>query len=150
MIDRYSRPAMKQVWSDENKYQKWLDVELAVSEAWAEEGVIPEADIVLLRKAKYDYNRMMEIFETTRHDVTAFLTSITESIGPEGRWLHLGMTSNDMLDTAQAMQMVQAGQLLIIEVDKAIEALATQALRHKNTVMMGRTHGVHASPLHLV
>jgi len=147
LIDRYSRPAMKQVWSDENKYQKWLDVELAVSEAWAEEGVIPEADIVLLRKSKYDYNRMMEIFETTRHDVTAFLTSITESIGPEGRWLHLGMTSNDMLDTAQAMQMVQAGQLLIIEVDKAIEALATQALRHKNTVMMGRTHGVHAEPI---
>ncbi|MEC9309586.1 MAG: adenylosuccinate lyase [Chloroflexota bacterium] len=147
MIDRYSRPAMKQVWSDENKYQKWLDVELAVSEAWAEEGIIPEADIVLLRKSKYDYTRMMEIFETTRHDVTAFLTSITESIGPEGRWLHLGMTSNDMLDTAQAMQMVQAGQLLIIEVDKAIEALATQALRHKNTVMMGRTHGIHAEPI---
>jgi len=138
---------MKQVWSDENKYQKWLDVELAVSEAWAEEGVIPAEDIVLLRKAKYNHKRMMQIFETTRHDVTAFLTSITESIGPEGRWLHLGMTSNDMLDTAQAMQMVQAGQLLLQEVDKAIEALAIQALRHKNTVMMGRTHGIHAEPI---
>ena len=147
MIDRYSRPAMKQVWSDENKYQKWLDVELAVSEAWAEEGVIPESDMKLLRTATYNHDRMMEIFETTRHDVTAFLTSITETLGPEGRWLHLGMTSNDMLDTAQAMQMVQAGELLIGEVDKAIEALAEQALKHKDTLMMGRTHGVHAEPI---
>ncbi len=147
MIDRYSRPAMKQVWSDENKYQKWLDVELAVSEAWAEEGVIPQSDMTLLRSATYNYDRMMEIFETTRHDVTAFLTSITERLGPEGRWLHLGMTSNDMLDTAQAMQMVQAGELLIEEVDKAIEALAEQAIKHKHTLMMGRTHGVHAEPI---
>jgi len=147
LIDRYSRPAMKQVWSDENKYQKWLDVELAVSEAWAEEGVIPEPDMKLLRTATYNHDRMMEIFETTRHDVTAFLTSITETLGPEGRWLHLGMTSNDMLDTAQAMQMVQAGELLIGEVDKAIEALAEQALKHKDTLMMGRTHGVHAEPI---
>ena len=147
MIDRYSRPAMKQVWSDENKYQKWLDVELAVSEAWAEEGVIPESDMKLLRTATYNHDRMMEIFETTRHDVTAFLTSITENLGQEGRWLHLGMTSNDMLDTAQAMQMVQAGELLIGEVDKAIEALAEQAIKHKDTLMMGRTHGVHAEPI---
>ena len=138
---------MKQVWSDENKYQKWLDVELAVSEAWAEEGVIPESDMKLLRTATYNHDRMMEIFETTRHDVTAFLTSITENLGPEGRWLHLGMTSNDMLDTAQAMQMVQAGELLIGEVDKAIEALAEQAITHKDPLMMGRTHGVHAEPI---
>ena len=138
---------MKQVWSDENKYQKWLDVELAVSEAWAEEGVIPESDMKVLRPATYNHDRMMEIFETTRHDVTAFLTSITENLGPEGRWLHLGMTSNDMLDTAQAMQMVQAGELLIGEVDKAIEALAEQAITHKDTLMMGRTHGVHAEPI---
>ncbi len=138
---------MKQVWSDENKYQKWLDVELAVSEAWAEEGVIPESDMKLLRTATYNHDRMMEIFETTRHDVTAFLTSITENLGQEGRWLHLGMTSNDMLDTAQAMQMVQAGELLIGEVDKAIEALAEQAITHKDTLMMGRTHGVHAEPI---
>ena len=101
----------------------------------------------LLRTATYNHDRMMEIFETTRHDVTAFLTSITENLGPEGRWLHLGMTSNDMLDTAQAMQMVQAGELLIGEVDKAIEALAEQAIKHKDTLMMGRTHGVHAEPI---
>ena len=147
MIDRYSRPAMKRVWSDENKYQKWLDVELAVAEAWTEEGVIPEDDMVRLRQAKYNHQRMMEIFETTRHDVTAFLTSITESLGPEGRWLHLGMTSSDMLDTAQALQMVEAGNLLLQELDAAIQTLETQAIKYKDTMMMGRTHGVHAEPM---
>ena len=138
---------MKQVWSDENKYGKWLDVELAVAHAWAEEGVIPQEDMARLEKAEYNHQRMMEIFETTRHDVTAFLTSITEGIGPEGRWLHLGMTSSDMLDTAQALQLVEAGQLLMQEVDAAMEALAGQAVAHKDTIMMGRTHGVHAEPM---
>ena len=147
MIDRYSRPAMKRVWSDENKYQKWLDVELAVAEAWTEEGVIPADDMALLREAKYNHQRMMAIFETTRHDVTAFLTSITENLGPEGRWLHLGMTSSDMLDTAQGLQMVEAGDLLLEELDAAIQTLATQAVNYKNTLMMGRTHGVHAEPM---
>jgi adenylosuccinate lyase len=89
----------------------------------------------------------MEIFETTRHDVTAFLTSITEGIGPEGRWLHLGMTSSDMLDTAQALQMVEAGQLLLQDLDEAIQALEVQAVKYKDTIMMGRTHGVHAEPM---
>ena len=108
MIERYSRPAMKQVWSDENKYLKWLEVELAVCEAWASEGVIPKNDMVKLRGAKYNHSRMMELFETTRHDVTAFISSITESMGPEGRWLHLGMTSNDMLDTGLNLQLIEA------------------------------------------
>ena len=147
MIDRYSRPAMKRVWSDENKYQKWLDVELAVAEAWTEEGVIPPDDMAKLRAAKYNHQRMMEIFETTQHDVTAFLTSITEGLGPEGRWLHLGMTSSDMLDTAQALQMVEAGGLLLTELDAAIQALETQAVKYKDTIMMGRTHGMHAEPI---
>jgi adenylosuccinate lyase len=147
LIDRYSRPAMKRVWSDENKYQKWLQVELAVVEAWAEEGIIPQEDIARLRKAKYNHQRMMEIFETTRHDVTAFLTSITENIGPEGRWLHLGMTSSDMLDTAQALQLMEAGELLLQGLDEAIVVLETQAVQYKDTIMMGRTHGVHAEPM---
>ncbi|MSQ06474.1 MAG: adenylosuccinate lyase [Dehalococcoidia bacterium] len=147
MIDRYSRPAMKRVWSEENKYQKWLEVELAACEAWAEEGVIPQDDIANLRRAKYNHKRMMELFETTRHDVTAFLTSITEGLGPEGRWLHLGLTSSDMLDTAQALQMVESGQLLLQDLDEAIEAVAKQALRYQETLMMGRTHGVHAEPM---
>ena len=149
MIDRYSRPAMKRVWSDENKYGQWLQVELAVAEAWVEEGVIPEEDMARLRKAKYNHQRMMEIFETTRHDVTAFITSITENLGPEGRWLHLGMTSSDMLDTAQALQLVEAGDLLLQELDQAIQVLGEQAVKYKDTIMMGRTHGVHAEPITL-
>ncbi len=147
MIDRYSRPEMKKVWSDENKYRMWLDVELAVCEAWAEAGVVPLEDMESLRGAAYNHERMMQIFETTRHDVTAFLRSITETLGPEGRWLHLGMTSSDMLDTGQALQMVAAADLLLKEIDAAIEAVGKQAIRHKDTLMMGRTHGVHAEPI---
>ena len=149
MIDRYSRPAMKRVWSDENKYGQWLQVELAVAEAWVEEGVIPEEDMARLREAKYNHRRMMEIFETTRHDVTAFLTSVTEDLGPEGRLLHLGMTSSDMLDTAQALQLVESGELLLQDLDQAIQVLGEQALKYKDTMMMGRTHGVHAEPITL-
>ena len=147
MIDRYSRPAMKQVWSDENKYRMWLDVELAVCEAWTEAGVIPPADLTRLRAAAYDHDRMLAIFATTRHDVTAFLRSITETLGPEGRWLHYGMTSSDMLDTGQALQLTAAADLLLAEIDAAGSAVREQALRHKDTLMMGRTHGVHAEPM---
>ena len=146
MIDRYSRPAMKRVWSDENKYQKWLQVELAVCEAWTEEGVIPREDMERLRPARYNRQRATEIFETTRHDVTAFLTSITEKLGPEGRWLHLGLTSSDLIDTAQALQLTEAGTLLLQDLDETIQSLQDQAVRYKDTVMMGRTHGVHAEP----
>ncbi len=147
MIDRYSRPAMKQAWSDENKYLKWMAVQIAVCEAWTAEGVIPEADMAKLRGAEYNHDRMMELFETTRHDVTAFTTSITESLGPEGRWVHLGLTSNDMLDTGLNMQMVEVGALLQTEMDRAIAALAEKAVEHKDTLTMGRTHGVHAEPM---
>ena len=147
MIERYSRPAMKRVWGDENKYKQWLDVEIAACEAWAEEGVIPAEDIALLRVSKYNHQRMMEIFETTKHDVTAFLTSVTESLGPEGRWLHLGLTSSDMLDTALALQLGEAGALLLQDMDEALAALKTQSIKHKDTIMMGRTHGVHAEPM---
>ena len=147
MIDRYSRPAMKRVWSEENKCRKWLEVELAVCEAWTEEGVIPLEDMVLLRSAEYDHQRMMEILATVHHETNAFLTSITEQIGPEGRWLHLGLTSSDKLDTAMGLQLVEAGDLLLQDMDEAIEALRDQAVRHKDTIMMGRTHGVHAEPI---
>ena len=138
---------MKRVWSDDNKHEKWLAVELAACEAWCEEGVIPADDMAHLRKAKYDPQRMDEIFQTTRHDVTAFISSITESMGAEGRWLHLGLTSSDMLDTGLDLQLVEAGHLLLEEVDRAIAALERQALAHKDTLMMGRTHGVHAEPM---
>ena len=147
MIERYSRPAMKRVWSEENKCQKWLQVELAACEAWAEEGVIPKSDMELLQGAQYDHRRMMEVFEVTRHDVTAFLTSITDGLGPEGRWLHWGLTSSDMLDTALGLQLGEAGNLLLEDIDDALQALREQAIAHKATVMMGRTHGVHAEPI---
>ena len=147
MIDRYSRPAMKRVWSDENKAELWLKVELAVCEAWTQEGVIPQEDMERLRGAKYDHARMMEILAVVRHETNAFLSSITEGLGPEGRWLHLGLTSSDKLDTALALQLGQAGVLLLQDMDEAIEALEGQAVKHKDTIMMGRTHGVHAEPV---
>ena len=147
MIDRYSRPAMKRVWSEENKYSLWLKVELAVCEAWAQEGVVPQEDMAKLREAKYNHNRMMEILDTVRHETNAFLTSVTEGLGPEGRWLHLGLTSSDKLDTALGLQLVEAGNLLLQDMDQAIAAIEKQAVKHKDTIMMGRTHGVHAEPI---
>ena len=147
MIDRYSRPAMKQVWSEEHKHRLWLDVELAVCEAWTEEGVIPEEDMTKLRGAQYDHSRMMEIQATVRHETNAFLTSVTEQLGPEGRWLHWGMTSSDKLDTAQALQLGEAGELLLTELRNAKNCVWGQAIKHKDTLMTGRTHGVHAEPI---
>jgi adenylosuccinate lyase len=147
VIERYSLPEMKQVWSDDNKYQKWLDVELAACEAWTELGVIPAEDMVKLRSATYNYTRMMEILDVTKHDVTAFLQSITEQISEEGRWLHLGLTSSDMMDTALGIQLKQAGALLVKDMDLAIEAVSKKAKEHKKTIMMGRTHGIHAEPI---
>ena len=147
MIDRYSRPAMKKVWSDENKSELWLKVELAVCEAWTQEGVIPQEDMELLRGAKYNHARMMEILAVVRHETNAFLSSVTEGLGPEGRWLHLGLTSSDKLDTALGLQLGEAGAILLQDMDDAIGALETQAVKHKDTIMMGRTHGVHAEPI---
>ena len=149
MIDRYSRPRMKKVWSDENKYGKWLQVELAVCEAWAEEGVVPSEDMEKLRGARYDHQRMEEIFQRTRHDVTAFLSSVTERLGQEGRWLHLGLTSSDVIDTALSLQLVEAGQLLTEDVDELRDALKAGAMAYRDTPMMGRTHGIHAEPITL-
>ena len=140
---------MKQVWSDENKYDKWLLVELAVCEAWTEEGVIPSEDMDKLRSAKYDMERLNEILRVTRHDMTAFLGSMTEKLGPEGRWLHLGLTTSDVWDTATSLQMVDAAQALDDEIEACIQTLARRAREHKDTLMMGRTHGVHAEPVTL-
>ena len=140
---------MKQVWSDENKYDKWLLVELAVCEAWTEEGVIPTEDMDKLRPAKYDMERLNEILRVTRHDMTAFLGSMTEKLGPEGRWLHLGLTTSDVWDTATSLQMVDAAQALDDEIEACIQTLSHRAREHKDTLMMGRTHGVHAEPVTL-
>ena len=147
MIERYSRPEMAAVWSEQSKYDKWLLIELAVSEAWADEGVVPAEDMEKLRSASYDIGRLREILAITRHDMTAFLTSITEKLGPEGRWLHLGLTTSDVWDTATGLQLVEAAELLDREVTALIDVLEQKALEHKDTMMMGRTHGVHAEPI---
>ena len=146
MIDRYARPKMKAVWSEENRYEMWLMVELAVCEAWAEMAVIPQEDMAKLRGARHNLDRLNEIFQRTRHDMTAFTRSITESLGEEGRWIHLGLTSSDVIDTAQSLQLVQAADLLLGEVDALREVLRNRALEFKETLMMGRTHGIHAEP----
>ena len=147
MIERYSRPRMKRVWSDESKYGKWLLVELAVCEAWTDEGVIPPQDMERLRAATYSIDRLDEILRRTRHDMTAFLGSVTESLGPEGRWLHLGLTTSDVWDTATSLQLMDAADLLDEEMEKLLGVLLAKAMEHKDTMMMGRTHGVHAEPV---
>ena len=147
MIDRYSRPKMKRIWSDENKYGKWLQVELAVCEAWTEEGVIPDEDMKKLRGAKYDHQLMTELFQRTRHDVTAFIGSVTHGLGDEGRWIHLGLTSSDVIDTALSLQMEEATKALLEDMDEALWAIRALALKYKDTLMVGRTHGVHAEPI---
>ncbi|MGD0779659.1 MAG: adenylosuccinate lyase [Dehalococcoidales bacterium] len=146
MIERYSRPEMKKVWSDENKYSKWLDVEIAVCDAWAEVGVIPRNVIPKIKMAKCNLKRMEEILVETRHDMTAFLGSIAESIGEESRYMHLGLTSSDVMDTATSLQLVEAADILIQDVKEFTAVLAQRSIEHKYTLMIGRTHGVHAEP----
>ena len=147
MIERYTRPEMKRVWSETSKYDKWLDVELAVCEALAEEGIIPTKDMDSLRGASYNQERLDEILNETRHEMTAFLSSITEFIGPEGRWLHYGLTTSDVWDTATSLQIIEGIDLLIEDTDELLAILRARALEHKDTLMMGRTHGVHAEPI---
>ena len=147
MIERYSRPKMKKIWSDENKYNKWLLVEIAVCEAWTQEGIIPESDMAKLRNVNYDPIRLKEILDITKHDMTAFLRSITEKIGPEGRWLHLGLTTSDVWDTATSLQLIESANLLEKELDILIDKLSELATNERHTLMIGRTHGVHAEPI---
>jgi adenylosuccinate lyase len=146
MIERYSRPQMKKIWSDKNKFDQWLKVEIAVCEAWAELGEIPRKDIVKIRKAGYNLNRMATFLKVTHHDMTAFLNSVAESLGEESRFVHLGLTSQDIVDTALALQLTQAANILAEDVAELISVLETKAVEHKYTIMMGRTHGVHAEP----
>jgi len=146
MIERYSRPRMKKIWSDETKFRKWLDVEIAICESWAELGVIPREAISKIKLARINLKRMHEILEETHHDVTAFLGAIAESLGRESRFIHLGMTSSDVIDTALSLQLVEATDLLQHDLDEFINMLAPLAISHKYTVIIGRTHGVHAEP----
>ena len=146
MIERYSRPKMKKVWSEESKFDKWLQVEIAVCEAWAELGTIPEDAIPKIKKARFDLKRIDEILKETHHDMTAFLGSVAESLGEESRFVHLGLTSSDIIDTALSLQLVAAADLLAQDIAELIAVLGKRALEHKHTIMMGRTHGVHAEP----
>jgi adenylosuccinate lyase len=146
MIERYSRPEMKRVWSEESKYGKWLDVEIAVCDAWAERGVIPRKAIPKIKLAKCNFKRMSDILQETRHDMTAFLGSVAESLGEESRFIHLGLTSSDVMDTATSLQLVEASNILVQDVKDLTAVLAQRAIEHKDTIMIGRTHGVHAEP----
>jgi adenylosuccinate lyase len=146
MIERYSRPQMKKIWSDKNKSDQWLKVEIAVCEAWAKLGEIPREDIVKIRKASYNLRRIAEFLKVTHHDMTAFLNSVAESLGEESRFIHLGLTSSDVMDTALSLQLTQAADILTKDVAELISVMESKAVEHKYTIMMGRTHGVHAEP----
>ncbi|VDG20353.1 adenylosuccinate lyase [Lactobacillus plantarum JDM1] [Lactiplantibacillus mudanjiangensis] len=147
MIDRYTRPEMGKVWSLENQYQAWLAVEIAADEAWAELGKIPAADVAKIRKnAKFDVDRIAEIEAVTHHDVVAFTRDVSESLGDERKWVHYGLTSTDVVDTAQGYRLKQANAIIRQDLQALRETLAQQAKKYKYTVEMGRTHGVHAEP----
>ncbi len=147
MIERYSRPKMKKIWSEENKFDQWLKVEIAVCEAWAELGKIPEDAIPRIRKANCNLERMAEFLKVTHHDMTAFLSSVAESLGEESRFIHLGLTSSDIMDTALSLQLKESTDILEQQVTDFIAVLKNKAIEHKHTIMMGRTHGVHAEPI---
>jgi adenylosuccinate lyase len=147
MIERYTRPEMGRIWSDENRYRCWLEVEKAVAEAEAEAGLIPaEAARAIREKARFDAARIAEIEREVKHDVIAFTTSVAESLGPESRYLHYGLTSSDVLDTAQALEVREASALLRRGLERLGEALKRRALEFRHTPMIGRTHGIHAEP----
>ncbi len=138
---------MKKVWSDEGKFEKWLKVELAVCEAWAELGEIPAEDMARLRKAEFSHQRYQEILEVTHHDMTAFVNTVAESLGPESRFIHLGLTSSDIMDTATSLQLLEASDILGHDIAELLSVLRQKAVEHKHTIMTGRTHGVHAEPI---
>jgi adenylosuccinate lyase len=147
MIERYSLPEMAAIWSATHKTDIWLRVELLVCEGWAREGVIPQDAIKKIRAAGYDPQRMQEIEQETHHDMIAFLRSVQEQLGPEGRFIHLGLTSSDVLDSGLAVQLKEAGVLLSQSLAELVETVAQAAVQYKYTLMVGRTHGIHAEPI---
>lgn len=148
MIERYSPKDISDIWTDEARLERWLQIELAAVEARVKLGQVPKKDYdVIRRKAKFDVNRVLEIEKTTKHDVIAFLTNVAENVGPESRHVHQGMTSSDVLDTALSIQMRDAGKIIIDDVEKLLKVLAKRAKEFKYTLQIGRTHGVHAEPI---
>ncbi len=148
MIERYTRPEMGRIWEAENRYAKWLEVEIAACEAMAKEGLVPlEALQNIKKRAGFSVERIREIEEETKHDVIAFLTNVGEKVGPDSRYIHLGLTSSDILDTSFALLLKEAMDLIVSDVGKFIAVLKERAFEHKYTVMIGRSHGVHAEPI---
>lgn len=147
MLERYTRPEMGKIWTDQNRYQAWLEVEILADEAWAELGEIPKEDVEKIReKATFDIDRILEIEAQTRHDVVAFTRAVSESLGEESKWVHYGLTSTDVVDTAYGYLMKQANDLIRKDLTAFTAIIGEKAKEHKYTVMMGRTHGVHAEP----
>ena len=147
MIERYTREEMGKIWAEENRFKAWLEVEILACEAWAELGVIPKADVQKIREnADFDIERIQEIEAETRHDVVAFTRAVSETLGEEKKWVHYGLTSTDVVDTALSYQIRQANEIIRKDLNKFVEVLAEKAKAHKHTIMMGRTHGVHAEP----
>ena len=148
MIERYTRPDMGSIWTLENRYKSWLDVEIAVCKAWAEKGRIPEEALQnIIDKAEIDADRILAIEEITRHDIIAFLTALEEKIGPDARFIHLGCTSSDIVDTAGSLLLVQAGKIILKDIDAVLETIKGMAMKYKGVLCMGRSHGVHAEPI---
>lgn len=147
MIERYTRKEMGQLWTLERKFRVWLEVELAICEAWHAMGVIPAADMQAVReKADFELERILTLEETTRHDVIAFLTAVEEKVGPSARYIHLGCTSSDIVDTANAVLLTRAGRIILSGLDALLDTLETMARTHTGRLCMGRTHGIHAEP----
>ena len=148
MIRRYTRKVMGQIWSEENRYRKWLDVEIAVCEAWASLGKIPQESLeIIKKKSAFTVERIEEIEEVTKHDVIAFVSTVAEYVGEDARFIHMGMTSSDVLDTAFALQLKESGQILLDDIRALMDALRKRAFEFKHTPAMGRSHGIHAEPV---
>lgn len=147
MIDRYTLPQMAELWSEKAQFDAWLEVEIAAAAAWSKLGVIPAEDVEKIRaKATFDVARIHEIEEVTRHDVVAFTRAVSESLGEERKWVHYGLTSSDVVDTAWSVRLKKANDLILAEIDRMIAVLGRRADEHRHTLMMGRTHGIHAEP----
>lgn len=147
MLERYSRPEMQQIWSLQNQYQSWLEVEVLACQAWSKIGEIPEADAQkITENASFTTERVQELEKVTKHDVVAFTRTVSESLGAERKWVHFGLTSTDVVDTAQGYRLKQADDVLRADLDTLLATIKSRALEFKDTVMIGRTHGVHAEP----
>lgn len=148
MIERYTTKEMGRIWSDENRFATWLKVEIAVTEVLCEDNIVPKKDLAVIKqKAAFSVSRILEIEEETHHDVIAFLTNLSENIGPEARFIHLGMTSSDLLDTSLALQCKESGSIILSKLKTFHQTLRNLAVKHKDTFQIGRSHGVHAEPI---